>query len=58
MKADTLGFRRRYQRRNSTHHKLTKFESYVIATFVTTFGLLGIEATITSVALLIYNIIK
>ena len=58
MKADTLGFKRRYQRRNSTHHKLTKFESYIIATFITTFSLLGIEAIIVSIALLVYDIIK
>ena len=58
MKADTIGFKRRYQRRNSTHHKLTKFESYVIASFITTFSLLGVEAIITSITLLIHDIIK
>ena len=58
MGTNTLGFKRRYRRRNSTHHKLTKFESYVIATFITTFSLLGIEAITTSIALIVHDIIK
>lgn len=53
------GFVRRQIRRGKRpKHKVTKFESYVIATYIFLIGALGIASIGTGVALLIRSAVK
>lgn len=53
------GFVRRQIRRGKRpKHKVTKFESYVIATYIFLIGALGIASIGTGVALLIRSVVK
>ena len=50
------GFKGRYIRRAETHKIITKFDSSVIATYITLFSVLGIIAMSTSIALVFREI--